>query len=693
MRRVTWKYAAALIACLAFTIICIEIRTPYYFFQDDNRNYALPLLVHCYRTITGGEFPLFNFHQYAGSPVLSGGAAAALYPFGYFALAVSRAFWGHDFAAIDLLVGFHLMLGALGLFSLIKLWTGNVRAAAWAGLTGVLATFVIYVSACWLPFSGLVAYFPWMVYFGLRLVRRPGIRPFAGLVISRLLLFYIGYPQGFLYAALFECFLVAGAVCLRPEASRDRVWPSLRTYIGTWLVVLVLSAPLLLPMAYQTTISAERQQPLSWLAFLYGGYTPAIWLLGLLNPFSSAHYNSLPIAAFLGRSMPYFAHVGYATLPLLACGFYAFFREGAANRRRRYFFLLFYAAAISFAWSVDALAPIMYHVPILNRFRWPFKLQLFTSLFLVSMAAIGLSWLLRSIRSPRIASLVFGLAMALTVGESLFLYTAIPARTFRTMQEKPPLQEPLKDRLREGRVLSVGYRFEDQDDADSTGFAYASLWGLNQLSGYDPLIPAANRKVAALTDNFTASFSAPPEELSPERMRRWAVKWYVVASYASQYLPVLERAGMVPFYRDGKRTIYLDPHAPPLVYWEEGGAAGPTPHFTSNTIALAVDEPADRRLHLVFVSNPFFRARIDGRGVAISQTADGQMSIRVPAGKHRIAVEYRDPYFLAGCWIFVAGLAAILVWAFAAVRFRRKPTRERRELARPAEFSAAHEVL
>jgi len=663
-RLAKFKYPLLLAALLAAVLLAIELRTPYYFFQDDNRDLGLPFFVHNWRALWGGEIAQFNFHQFAGVPHFSNGNSAVLYPFAYAATLVSYAVLGQPSGAFDFLVVFHLIVGVIGMFLLLRLITSDPRAAFWGALTYELNSFIIYVSACWSGFSGAAAYFPWMVYFALRLLEGAP-RAAGGLLAAHLLLLFMGYPQAMLHCAVFELMVFVTVAEWRLPSDRTRVVRAAWRYAANWVLTIVFSLPLLLPTWRQATLSASRKQALSWWEFRSGAFTIGSWFSGVFNPFSNTHYASMPIANWRERSLPYLSHIGYATLALIGVGLAAFFRNRLDATRKKYCSICMAGALVSFLWSINGLAVIMYLTPILNRFRWPFKLQLQTAFFLVAIAAIGLAWLLGVLKSRWAARSVFAAATVATLANFLLLYLVLPPRIFRTHQESVPLAEPLRERLVEGRMLSVGYRFEDLKSANSMGFDYATLWGLQSIAGYDPMVPVRNNQVG-LELNHLASYGGPPDLLPIAHLRRWGVRWYVVSNAAPEYPPVLLKNGMTPYFRDANRTVYQDSEASPLVCWERGGVAGINYRLTTNTIQADVDSRQDDLLRLRFVGNPFFSASVDGRRTEIASDSYGQMILQVPAGRHRIVVRYRDRYLVLGT--LLAAAAAALLGGIALVR-------------------------
>ena len=668
-RRARFGYALLLAATVLAVMLAIELRRPYYFLQDDNRDFALPCLLHNWRALRGGEIAQFNFHQFAGVPHLSNGASGALNVPGYAATFASYILLGQPFGAVDFLVTFYLITGAAGGFLLLRLITGDARAAFWGALTYELNSFNIYVSAGWSTLSGSAAYFPWMLYFALRLFDGT---PYAavGLLTAHLLLVFIGYPEQVLHCGAFELMVFTLVAMLQFRLHRRRVVAAVRRYAANWALTIVFSLPILLPMWHQATISAARRQALAKGEFEWGAFDLVSWFSGLLNPFSNARYNARAAIT----AVPYLSHIGYLTVVLIGVGVIAFFRKALDARRMKYFFICWAGALVSLFWSVNAYAEILYAIPVLNRFRWPFKLQIHTAFFLVAMATVGLAWLLGVFKSRGAARAVFAAAIVATLANFLALYLLRPPRLFLTHQESIPLVEPLQEQLNEGRLISIGYRSGDQKSANSIGYDYATLWGLQSIAGYDTLVPASNRQIA-LGLNYCASYADPPNQLPFAHLRRWGVRWYIVKNGVPEYAPVLLANGLIPTFHDADRTVYQDPEAAPLVSWESGAVAGIDYHLTTNSIQVDVTSSQEARLHLRFASNPFFAASIDGLPVGICTDEYDQMSLRIPPGQHRIVVRYRDPYLALGT--LLASAVAVVLAGITLVR--------RARVAAPAE--------
>jgi hypothetical protein len=125
---------------------------------------------------------------------------------------------------------------------------------------------------------------------------------------------------------------------------------------------------------------------------------------------------------------------------------------------------------------------------------------------------------------------------------------------------------------------------------------------------------------------------------------------------------------------DPMRTALLQPGAaaPRLA-----PAAGPEPAPAWSTrepdrLALEVEPAADAILVLSEIWHPYWSARVDGRPVEVLQLDVALRGVPVPAGRHTVELEFRDPHVAYGAWGSAIGLA-ILVALLVATRGRRHP--------------------
>jgi len=758
---------AVLLSVFAF----IESKQPYFFMEDDNRDFYLPYFVHNFESLLKGELAFFNFHQFLGIPHFSSGQTAVFYPVTYLCVFASKVLFGHYFAAIDIQVIFHLLIGALGFYAFLRALELNGMAAFFGALTWPLCSFVVYVSNSWVILAGAAAYFPWMIYFAIKLYQMPAAKNIAGLVIFRLLLFYAGHIQYFIYSVIFEILTFTLLILKKYGRDKDRMYLKhiLKVYTISFVFVFFLSLPLLLPMWHQTSISASRSCRLPFAEYFSESYDMFQWLTGIVFPFNDATAAN----KWAHRHLNSISHVGYLTVVFIVMTVVYLRREiknekikqsrreifkfgvsenikqckhenvkniehenlkyswlqnckhnetenfncnGLKNikydelenirrngfknlkpvgrklksrgfnnnetwnskynikrlnetgnikygiRYEDYVQIFIILGIVAFLWSGNIVFNlVIYLIPVLNRFRWPFKMNFYTSFYLIAMSAAGLSRLLRTgSLKIKTARLIFPLIIFLQTLNFAYLYAYVPKKCFGTQLDRLPAEEPFKDRLTEGRIVSVGFNIWVPSDHNiagfnyhtlrTLGFNYASLWDLYHFAGYEPLVPKVNAEECNYM-NFDAVYNNDDGVLPIEHFRKWGVKWYVVSNdKLDKYKSYMEAKGLVESFYDEYRTVFKDNGAKPFIAPASSGESSVLSYsIETNSITFETSSPHGDVYELNFLYNPFFKAYIDGNKAKLDVNNYDQMSIYVPEGNHKVKVVYHDPYFTAGC--------------------------------------------
>lgn len=682
-----------LCALVAVLLLLLEAKQPYYFFQDDNRGQNLPYFVQNIRSLAGGEIPLFNFHQFLGTPLLACVQSATFYPFNYLAVFCSRLFLGHDFGTMEFLAFFHLIVAALGCRALVRHWRLSAPSGLFAATAWVFSGFVIVVGGSWIVVLGFAAYQPWLTLFSLRLTRRFDRRAFCGLVLLRSLQVFLGYPQLALYCAGLESIgvvlvslsrLFRGA---RPRAgerataaaARRRFRAGLLRYALHYVAVAVVVLPLLLPVFHQIGRSAARSAEIPWAEFSRTRYNLADWVQGLVNPFATSGRDMTQM-----RHLYFLSHLGY--LPLLCALLALFPRRGRPVSR----LVVLFAILAGLAFLLSSWTPAikaLHALPGFNRFRYPFKFQFFTSFYLVMLAALGFERLTRAARAalrsrPGLLAIVPRGLLALHVLNLALVYLAGPHRMFGSHRDPVPWQEPLAGLITEGRFVSLGFPIVDAagnlDDSTvpSLGYNYATLWGLDNFAGYEAMLSAKAERIT-LHMNFSSVVPATPgrpydfaASLPLEWFRRWGVRWYVVSTGVA----LVNLGAVEPVFRDGARVVLRDPLAAPLVSSSGGQGDRLAWSRTENSLLVRATLARAGDLRLNFLYDPFFKAFVDGTETPVVESAEEQLLISVPEGAHVIRVVYTNPSFTTALFVsgaLAAGTAA--GWLLRRSRARRRP--------------------
>ncbi len=655
-------FLSLLVLCMA-TIM--EISHPFYFLKADNLDQNLSYYVHNARSLMSGEFPLFNFHQFLGTPVFSCIQSAALYIPNYLALYCSWLLLGHYYGTMEFIAIPHLLFAALGIYHLLQFLGLNKLSCCFGAISWAFCGSVINVGDGWIQVVGYAAYFPWTLLYSLRQIGKFEPISFLILVILRVGALFLGNPPYFIYTITFEAVtsaLIYFTVAQKGELIRQDVTclPVVRCgymsfifrQIASYLCTLLVAAPLLLPALHQIQQSAGRNMPLSWEEYSQASIKMIDWLNGLIMPFSSASYRSA--GEFLLTS-----HIGWLTI--VFCGV-ALMLVRSERRRLAVFLVL---ALFSFLWAHDTfVTKIFYHFPIYNRQRFPFKLLFFTSFFLIVTASYGFNfWISKLKVSQYMKYSVGALILIFHVSNLLAVHIATPYETRKI--KNVPYAEPLHEMLLRGRIVTVvDKRTPDEDkQIQLLGFDYATLLGLYHFAGYEILISAKNLHTSMNLNSSADMFIDTDTAFSPSAedlayFRKWGVQWYILEKKISLGAP----GELLLVSSDAERSVLRDTAAKPFVFWLNDPGAGEVIHtFSTNSVNIVAESATGGQLLVNVLHNPFFRATIDGEKIYIAETVDNQMTVNVPAGRHLLKITYSDPYFIAGLYIACGFMLSVLM--------------------------------
>ncbi len=663
-------YVAALAIAIAFFAI-VEMIRPYYFLQDDNRQIFLPLYSHNYRAALDGQLSQFNFFQSLGKPHFATGQAATLHPLPYFSIFLSEALLGHLFGAVDILVLLYLLLGATGMVFLL-------RRLGFTGAAGVLCAtawcfgpFNMMTSQSWATYAPMIGLLPWVLAATLMVYRARTNGAMATFVVAHLAVFYVGAPQFFLYTGLIEMGVfvwMVGTGLHAKTLDRAALLRTTMAFVSLTILVTALAMPLLLPMWQHTQLSAFRGRPMPFVLLQECRLTITQLLNGLFLPFMKLYE---PIGdAWCETYFPAsFTHQGYvATLLLLA---YPFVRRHIDHEQRRVIDGFVAVGVLFLLGSLGVLTSIVSIIPVINRFRWPFKYFGFANFLLLIAIAPAFDTLLSRLRGRARLATAFALVVLLFVNLT-YLDLTFPRQAFFEHTDPVPLQEPLRERLRDGRTVSVGCRSipgktPKMATISTLGFDYATLWELHYFGGYDPLVPYANYRLTLSLD-YNAVICSPPEYVPVEYLRQWGVRYYIVNEpHVTRYEPFLLAQGMRRVHTDQQRVLLEDPRAFPLAASRDCDVGRLSRDGDDLVATVSCRETS--AVVFQFLYNPFFAATIDRQPSPLIETPMSHTALQVPAGRHQIRIAYDDPWIDEG---FAVALAALAITALMFLLYRKR---------------------
>jgi len=648
----------------------LELTHPYYFLQDDNRVQNLPYYIYNFKSIISGEIPLYNFHQYLGTPHLACIQPGVLYPVNYVGLLLSKLFLGHYYGGMDFIALIHLLGASIGFYQLVKSFGLGKESCFFGAVAWAFCPIVLTGGSHWVHFLIYAAIFPWTLRYSIRQIYAVSAHDFLVLAILRVLAFFAGHPQLFVYMITFESLTVIALKIIEENSHKYDIRTRIKNiakssvYLGSnFIVVLLLSLPQLLPTLNQIKISASRNQIWEWDDYVMLSCKLTKYIQGLVAP------NTFFI------EHPNLSHIGYVTLiSIILAIFYCLKRE-------KYVPVFLLLGLISLFWACDILVTkILYHLPVYNRFRWPFKLTFFTSFYLIALSTFGFDFIVKRLQMLSRFGYSFTpiilILLLIHILNFALLYTIFPQTKYSLFSDSVPFSEPYSGKLAGSRFASFSQeplvdtiynRSDNGNQMPMIGYNFASIWGVYSLAGYEVMIAQKNLD-ASFGLYKSGQFRLQPgtilnlESVIPlDYLRQWGVSYYIVDKRLA--LDGIHSSMVV----SPTESTYLihDPLAKPLVYLDKKlNGDGLRYKFQTNSVKIATQSDTKDIVVVNMLFNSHFHASIDGSKTSVNETPQGQMSIDVPPGSHSIMITYRDMSFIWGAIISAITALIMLNWAY-----------------------------
>lgn len=314
------------------------------------------------------------------------------------------------------------------------------------------------------------------------------------------------------------------------------------------------------------------------------------------------------------------------------------------------------------------LSGLLYCFPILNKFRFPFKLMAFSNFYLIFAASIGLHFFVNLFHSYKIKQVIFIIVIASTFINFLHLYKRVYVSfNNRDHFDKIPLNETYLQDLSEGRIFSLAEPVKDPFSVNTLGFNYPLLLGLNQFAGYDPLMPKKNFETC-LDIKYRAIYGK--SDLPIDYLRNWGVNWYILNKDSgpiySHYQSIFDKFRMLKFTEEPGRIFYLDKNAKPLIFWENDYSRENIEYIiNTNSLDIHTNSIENDYLIINWLNNDNFSGIMNNKIIKINDTEIGQMKIFVPKGINKIRIKYVNPYLNWSLIIVITFTAALLlIWRY-----------------------------
>jgi hypothetical protein len=585
------------------------------------------------RELLAGRLPLWNPHQDGGAPLLGNAVSALLSPLAWPALAagVARG-WNLSLLA-------RILLAAAGAWAFLRDLSRSRTAAAFGAVVFSLSGPLI----AWLehPLALAAAPVPFLLLFARRAARDGTPRSVAGVAGAAFLVLAGGHPETALQAAL----LAAAAALAAARSVRRLLAAAAGGLLGA-----ALAAPMLLPFAEYYLRSAARLGA-GRRAFVLSARD----LLRFVAPRLPGS-NVIEAAATVSIVGLFFALLGLARL--------------RRDREAR-----FWAAAAAAILLAVYDSPVSRALAVGTPVYWTRLLLLFP--IAIAVLASGALDDLRALAAPRFRRAA-ALGAAAAVAVSAFELLAA-ARGVHAVNASPAIAPgtPLLAAVAADRDVFRILPLHTMLSPDS-----ATLYGLDDVRGYDALAPAAWRARRAAMGRFadlpTQRDALEPWDVAPggAALDFWNVKYLLLPprfAFGAATLNAKKGLDLEEVYAGPDGRLLRNRRVLPRVRLDVPGEARVVERVPTRW-RIAARAGAPGRL---VVANPWFpgwTARVDGAEVALAAAAGAPVAVPLPAGRHVVELRYRPGSFRAGVSLAALAAAALAVLLFTGRASRGDPT-------------------
>ncbi len=326
------------------------------------------------------------------------------------------------------------------------------------------------------------------------------------------------------------------------------------------------------------------------------------------------------------------------------------------------------------------------------------------------LALIALSAVLATLRGrirPGVAAAVVGIVTLIdltAVNQRVMSPVLGPPRQFTAANERDDVIDFLVARKAEGefRVLPVR-EFQSNRYA---GFGLATLGGYHAAKPalYQRFLDADSGRAVQSPGAWrllNVRYLVLPGLLPPESGLREVFRGAEQVVY--EFPGALPRATLVPAFRvaprDSHLVVFTDPlhDAAQVTLLTEDPGIVPVPggsahiaEYGLNRVRIETETPGPSILRLADLDFPGWRVSVDGRPAKALAADFMARAVAVPAGRHVVTWEFRDPAFERGLVVSIAAFVVILLLLLGSWwRGRRRPVGAAAPVPAPAPATAA----
>lgn len=376
MNNTSFKTKAGYLVLLALLVAAAYFPVFFHLFslKNDALVYFLPYRYQVSSAVQESSFPWWSANIYLGTPLYSDIQSGSWNP-----LVILLSLFGrYNMSMLETELSIYLLAAAAGMYILAGRFSSNRNIRLIIALSYACSGFMTD-SGSFIPWMNAAAVLPYLIFFFIRLLEKPGLKQTIPFTFTTFLLLTAGYPSFLVYTA----YLLAGVLIALFFRYR-RQWSVIRPVLFQLLLFLLFSSLLWSPVI------------LAWTDFFpyyqRGGTIPLSFAQS--NPFPPGGMLSMLIPAGVLKEQDWLqTDPGMRNISI---GLFAFllmplaFQTILKNRLLRILALITF---LSLLISLGPATPIHgwchEYLPLFNRFRHPgtFRLFVIAGLLLISIAS------------------------------------------------------------------------------------------------------------------------------------------------------------------------------------------------------------------------------------------------------------------------------------------------------------------
>lgn len=470
----------------------------YEFVLGDSLVQMLPGMVHNGREFFSGSIPFLNYHHFLGYESLLTGYYGGFYPLTYLSYGVSHYILGNDFWLLEVMAFFHMVVGLVGFYLLLRQYTNGRVIPFMSALSYVFSGIYLNLGTDWWFALAAMAYLPWLTYGIIRFLEDRTKRCLGRLLLVLALITSVGHLQMTVYAILYAlCF---GIVYRFANPLKG---PGLNAKSWWWAGSLLLFIIMLNGSLFGFTRDAITKQGDSNAGYMRGIHLSsrsglANFLLppiGDNHDFSRTNPETLEIRWQSQWLSPLSFFNGLGVLGLIVLWALVFYQKIVLSRRDKYLLgalVLVSAVGLVMAYGYYPLYIWLAKMPLFSKLRHAAKHYVFASFYLSFLGGFVMIKLWEFIKIFRWKRGVAVVMLGLSFWALAFQIQSITRATSWFFSNEVLPLKGAETLPKEDLYVFVGIdnpRYPGNVLCGAGGYLCASLWGTYSYGGYETLLP------------------------------------------------------------------------------------------------------------------------------------------------------------------------------------------------------------